>query len=356
MTNPLVLDDSYADGLYVELATLEIQLDNDPLSFGPKRLNAKVAESRRMLARCEHIFLDVSMRHAQFKRAALRVQAILELGKKSLLTNDPEVRAGRNVADRDAIASVKLRSEVEEASRLDRAAQELEALLIVIRAKRADLRDTQGRLRDQVRLCQEEINLGSRWGSKTPRNIELEPGQGVATGKDGEEIDDVLAAVTSVMDSERHLPAEVDTSDDPGELEALLQSASVDPDEDEPVVEDDPPEASALPPDVAVPTKFRCSVCGEPQMQTRGGLVCKNGHGGARSLEPGEAPEAVEDALEGESVAPTAVQALPGSAESSDVDGFLSGLDTRPTEKKKPRRQIEEETSLDIDALLENFK
>jgi hypothetical protein len=34
----------------------------------------------------------------------------------------------------------------------------------VVRIKRADLKDIQGRLRDQLKVCQEEIGLGGRWG------------------------------------------------------------------------------------------------------------------------------------------------------------------------------------------------
>jgi len=32
-------------------------------------------------------------------------------------------------------------------------------------------------------------------------------------------------------------------------------------------------------------SKFRCSVCSEPQYETPGGLCCLNGHGGASSID-----------------------------------------------------------------------
>jgi hypothetical protein len=96
------------------------------------------------------------------------------LGKKNLLTNDPEVRAGRNLADRDAIASMKLKDEVENVSHLESVLDDLETLVTVIKAKRSDLRDVQGRLRDQMRLCQEEIGLGGRWGSRVPPGVQID--------------------------------------------------------------------------------------------------------------------------------------------------------------------------------------
>ena len=51
-------------------------------------------------------------------------------------------------------------------SQMSQTQSDLEAVLTVIKAKRADLKDVQGRLRDQIKLCHEEIGLGARWGSK----------------------------------------------------------------------------------------------------------------------------------------------------------------------------------------------
>jgi len=51
-----------------------------------------------------------------------------------------------------------------------------------------------------------------------------------------------------------------------------------------------------------------CSVCGEVQADTPGGPSCRNGHGGAPSLEPGRVP------LEQRTVEATAVAAPAGSS------------------------------------------
>ena len=89
--------------------------------------------------------------------------------------------------------------------------QDLDAVLSVIRAKRTDLKDIQGRLRDQFKICQEEIGLGGRWGSRLPKDstFELETGQGRAVAADAESIDDLIGemegeihGVTSVASSE----------------------------------------------------------------------------------------------------------------------------------------------------------
>jgi hypothetical protein len=108
-----------------------------------------------------------------------KVQAIIDLTKHELFASDPEVRAGRNVADREALAAVKIQDEIKGKIEIEDAVHELEGVMTVVKAKRTDLKDIQGRLRDQIKLCQEEIALGGHWGSRPPpgTNVALEPGQ-----------------------------------------------------------------------------------------------------------------------------------------------------------------------------------
>jgi len=205
-----------ADRVFDVLGELSVELDDDPLPFGPKRLNSKTAQIRRMLDRCEKLFLDVS-RRLQATRRALRVALTdLDLAKKDLFANDPTTRAGRSVSDREAIASGKLRDEIMHAHNLNIATEDLEAVMAVIKAKRADLKDTEGRLRDQMRLCSEEIGLGGRWGTKVPYapDIKGSPAQR-ATGDDVLDLDNLLRDV----DGEIKLSREAGTWNDPEDLE-----------------------------------------------------------------------------------------------------------------------------------------
>ena len=154
------------DAIFSMLSGMEVHLDNDPLQFGPKRLNGKVAEARRMLTECESVFLRVSQWLQKYRSAHRTMEVEFDIEKKHLFANDPEVRAGRNVADRDALAIMKMRDQYRLLSQMSQTQSDLEAVLTVIKAKRADLKDVQGRLRDQIKLCHEEIGLGGRWGSK----------------------------------------------------------------------------------------------------------------------------------------------------------------------------------------------
>lgn len=168
------------DGIYDALRVMDVQLDPDPIQYGPKRLNGKVAESRAQLSKCESIFLDLSQELSRVKRESRLAEADFNLQMKHLLANDPEVRAGRNLKDREAIATMKLEAEHRKINDLTLFIEEVEACLTVIKAKRSDLKDIQGRLRDQIKLIQEEINLGTKWGNLEAQAVELIPGKNQA--------------------------------------------------------------------------------------------------------------------------------------------------------------------------------
>lgn len=160
------IDETYIQSIYSALAAMEVALDADPLVFGPKRLNGKVALCREHLSRCQQIYLQLSNDYQSYRRSLRQAQVDFDLQMQDLFANDPEVRTGRNVRDREAIAGTRLRKEREEIARMEADITDLDAVITVVKAKREDLKDIQGRIRDQVKLCQEEIGLGSRWGSQ----------------------------------------------------------------------------------------------------------------------------------------------------------------------------------------------
>jgi hypothetical protein len=207
--------DDFADAIYTEMAGMDVQLDPDPLQFGPKRLNQKTALLRKYLSRLEAIFLDLSQQQARHKRKLRAAQFLLDQHRKDLFANDPHVRAGRAVSERTAIADGMLIAEVREVEEHQNAVEDLETILGLVKVKRIDLKDVQGRLRDQLKICQEEIGLGARWGSKSPKGFELQPGQGFATAEDMDAVDEAFLIVKDALPPETMLPI----SDEPDEEE-----------------------------------------------------------------------------------------------------------------------------------------
>jgi len=183
-TKPLpVVDEGYTQRIFTALAAMEVSLDGDPLAHGPKRMNSKIAVCRNHLDRCQQIYLQMSNDLHVLNRAMRLAKVEFDLRMQDMLTNDPETRAGRSVRDREAIATMKLRDEREAMATIESSISDLDAVMTVVKAKRDDLKDILGRIRDQLKLCQEEIGLGGRWGT-APAPGQRVPSRAQASGVD----------------------------------------------------------------------------------------------------------------------------------------------------------------------------
>jgi len=181
------ITEKFVQGIYDYIIKMDVTLDEDPLRFGPKRLNKKIAQTRAFLSKVERVFTRIAADLASYRRLHRRKRTELDLKKKNLYAHDPETRAGRSAADRDAIASMKLKELVEDVEEYDLGMQELDTIMTVVKSKKADLRDIQNRLRDQLKVCMEEIHLGSQWGSTD----DPDTGIGNALQADDSFLDDV---------------------------------------------------------------------------------------------------------------------------------------------------------------------
>lgn len=223
MADPARISPDEINGIYAELAMMQVDLDKDPLIYGPKRLNEKVALCRQHLSRCERVFTGLIQRQHMLRKEKMRTEAERDLRKDDMLANDPEVRSGRNVADRNALAAVKLRDLIIKINGLDAALDDVDTLISLVKVKRSDLRDTQGRLRDQWKICLEEIGLGGKWGTRRDDAPDLEPGKYKPTP-------DILSEI--IGEREVHLSE----AEDPDEPELVA----------EPIPADQPAPAAAV--------------------------------------------------------------------------------------------------------------
>jgi hypothetical protein len=226
------------ESVFRRLSTMEVPLDFDPLQFGPKRLNGKVAGARGMLTECEGVYLKVSLWLQKYRAAHRTLEMEMDLAKKHLYANDPEVRSGRNVADRDALATMKLRDQARALSAVAQSQADLEAMLTVVKAKRADLKDVQGRIRDQMKLCHEEIGLGGRWGTKPAPGTQA-PDLNVSPNVDVQTLKDLHEMFTGDRASEPDLAALAPVVEEP-ELEPTPAEVAEEPPVD-PFAPVDPP-------------------------------------------------------------------------------------------------------------------
>jgi hypothetical protein len=270
---------------YAELKKMEIRLDPNPIEYGPKRFNHRIAQVRAMLTRLEQIFLQTSEDLHYFKRIISKRTALYELEKRDLMINDPKCRVGRSQGEREALADVQLRSDIEILQTLQLAAQDLEAMMVVIKSKRTDLKDIQGRMRDQMKLIEHDISMGARWGTSTPPPLSTAPVASVS------EIDGILANVDASMGI---------VSDDTG---AILNDVGGDEEDEE---EEEDGELVEIDDSVDDPA---------PQVEPEPVLVF-----GEEDSEPEPEPEIVIPDEEGNGALPEK------TAEQDDADDFLDSL------------------------------
>jgi hypothetical protein len=162
-------DLEYAEYVFTELEKLQVSLDSDPMFFGPARLNEKIFQSTAALSQCERIFADAIRKQHECRRKETQLSAALKLEKDNLFATDPEVRAGRNVSDREALANTKLMDMIKEIQGLELTLQSLEMAITLIVAKRRDLLGIRSALKQQHQLCQEELGIGRKWGRTLER-------------------------------------------------------------------------------------------------------------------------------------------------------------------------------------------
>lgn len=318
------IDQEVVNGLFAALSLMEVELDENPLDYGPRRLNNKVAQARRMLTETEGLYLKVAQWIQKYKAAHRTAETLMNLEIDNKLASDPEVRAARNLDTQKAIARVKLRGLVEDPDQFQSVLDDLSSLMNVVKAKRADLKDVQARIRDQIKLCHDEIGMGSRWGTKPPPgskapDLDAAPDPNKKTLRDltemfhgnTSEIDDILNSPEAPPEKDPAPPAE-------------NEAVGVFP---EPLVIEDHPRTGL------------CEVCREPQYRIPSGTVCKNGHGGAGTLPEEEAePTPLRDLLP-----------VGSAGDDSQADAFLEALEEDEADQL-PKRQ-----ELDIDAILGEF-
>jgi uncharacterized phage infection (PIP) family protein YhgE len=159
-----VVDPPRIEEIFNELKSMSVQLDSDPIQFGPRRFNEKIAKVRFHLDRIESVYLQVSQDLHAYKRYLTELTGIYELDKLNLMVNDLEVRQERSQKEREAKADVRLRQSKDLIREIELKVYDLEQVMIVIKAKRTDLKDIQGRMRDQMKLIDHDLSMGARWG------------------------------------------------------------------------------------------------------------------------------------------------------------------------------------------------
>lgn len=166
-------DIAVVEHLFSLLAQMEIELDDDPLLYGPKRLNQKIAEAQKLRMACANLDMKVSRFLSRLSRQLHATELEFDIRKRELMAADPEVRAQRNLSMQESTAIMKLVDDFRDLFYLQEAVREMNDVLKVIKFRHSVITDAQKRIKEQQRMCEREIDLGSYWGSRHPKAKKL---------------------------------------------------------------------------------------------------------------------------------------------------------------------------------------
>ncbi len=149
---PIKADREATEKIVKDLDGMTVDLDPDPaVSGGAPVLRRKIAQVEAFLSSCLAMVsaTRVRVQHARSRHRDLQLG--LKLATDLLVSNDPEVKNGRNIADRNALASIKLQAEHLMVREADGDRTEAETILQIATAKLAHLKDLRIHLRAQLR-------------------------------------------------------------------------------------------------------------------------------------------------------------------------------------------------------------
>jgi hypothetical protein len=296
-----VVDHERLTEVYGVLKGMSVPRDPNAIGYGPTRFNNRIAKVRALLTRVEQIFLQASEDLHWFKRRARAKRTMYVLERRDLMINDPKCRIGRSQGEREALADVQLRPQIEDIEDLSAKAEDLEILMIVIKSSRSDLKDIQGRMRDQMKLIEHDLGMGARWGKEAPPSV----------------IVDSVAEINSLLATVGVSPASDDLLKDEPEEEVFVEELVIEDPVEEVVVEvvDDIPEPDPV-------LEFRASDLDQSDEVVEAPVVADESDDPSYAGDPDE-PVLPEDDAEGE---------LPAAHVSdTEADDFLDSFDPSET-------------------------
>lgn len=302
------MDQARIEAVLNRLPELVIELDPDPTARGPAYLQDIIYRTRNMLNETGIYVQEVLRWKSGLESELEALEVAFQVDSDELLTEDQRVTRLPAVQDRQAMINVILRDQRKAILELKKKVNDAGHVEKAVRHRHRELEHTMSAIRLQRSLIETERKTGSfygdesetsrgegTWGRKPPKDEDIDEDE---MGRLMEQIEEEASENGDEAEDEN------DETDDEAE-DGTDKTNETDEAEDGTDGEDDDSLGNLglsledFDEDVSLDNGvlLYCSVCGEPQTETDGGLVCKNGHGGAPSV---EAPEkvAVEEKVE----------------------------------------------------------
>lgn len=186
------VDEEWITDGYDRIRECAVELDPNPLDFGPGRLIDKIHQIRKFQNMVEAMYVQATQDYGRVQQDRLRLEGLYNIERDNLLTTDLTVRSGRSQSDRQAMVNMKLRPLLETIERCKQNEFKLKTFLTVVDSKRSSLNSTNGQIKAQMKLLSQEISLGGEWKSEHHKEAPRSPGPSVTdlfdTFGDGETV------------------------------------------------------------------------------------------------------------------------------------------------------------------------
>jgi len=164
-TKLLVVDEDWLDRSYKSMEGFTVELDPNPIEFGPGRIVEKIHQLRNFQNRVRDMDLQASRDLSRVRRLKSHLEASYNAHRDHLLSTNLNVRVQKSAGDRVAMVNVHLPNLVQALEGLKIQEQQLVGFLAAVKTTTSNLRDTDRQINAQIRLVGQEISLGAQWMS-----------------------------------------------------------------------------------------------------------------------------------------------------------------------------------------------
>jgi len=370
----MTLNPKRVEEIYDRLPQLVVELDPNPADRGPAYLQDLISKVRGYLNEVSVYIQEVIRVKNGLESELEALNSSFEIASNELMATDTRVSGLPAVQDRLAMINVILRTDYQTILDKRREVNEVGYVEKAVRHRHRELEQTMSAIRLQRSLLQTDIRTGAFYGDENINsrgdkwNADIESDEiGRLLAEAEAEVEAELAngntpPETPLPEAKTKKPSEATkppkkTPEPPKKASEPPKKAPEPPKPPEPLAQatDDDDDLLSLLGELGVgesrspastpasvellsdydadvspeeTTMLFCSVCGEPQRQCPGGLVCSNGHGGAPSKETNESPSPeAEPAPKAASKKTSKAKGPAVEEEDPDVAAFLSDED-----------------------------
>lgn len=162
------MDDRRIQEVFAFIEDANVDLAYDPILKGPKFLNQMVAKCRNLTNHVQRFEREVAQELLMYERNLNNLEAEYEIKYNDLMANNPEVARQPSAKDREARVNDMLKDLRQDIQSSKARIVDMGHVGTVVKSKLRELKDINRDIRLQIKLIEDEIQIGNAWGDQSP--------------------------------------------------------------------------------------------------------------------------------------------------------------------------------------------